>query len=173
LFDVYNHFNPPDTFGRPLRGEEWLQRALHEDQQAAGLLPPAPLGGPILAPLGGAILIGARARVDSAYRDWKGAINELWADKHHRLCLVEEEAARARQELLTEQAARALAKERYRIDTEERSKRARAEERERAERALAKERCRLDTTTVDATTVNTKTLDTLAIDAARTIFSWL
>ncbi len=54
------------------------------------------------------------ARADRAYRDWKRAIDELWADKHHRLCLVEEQAACARQEeaarhqqLLNEQAARA------------------------------------------------------------------
>ncbi len=38
---------PPDTFGRPIHNEDWLQQAIREDQQAAGLLPPVPLGGPI------------------------------------------------------------------------------------------------------------------------------
>ena len=106
LFEYYERYNRPDTFGRPIRDEDWHQRAICEDQQAAGLLPPEPLGGPIL--------LGARAHAERAYRDWKRAIDELWADEHHRLCLVEEQAARAcqeeaarRRQLVDEQAARA------------------------------------------------------------------
>ncbi len=34
--------------------------------------------------------------MERAYKDWKGAMDDLWANKHHRL--VEEQAARARQE---------------------------------------------------------------------------
>jgi hypothetical protein len=79
LFDYYERYNPSplDTCGRPICDEDWLQRALRKDHQAAGLLPPAPPGGPVL--------IGARARADRAYRDWKGANDELWAGEHHRL----------------------------------------------------------------------------------------
>jgi hypothetical protein len=36
---------PLDAFGRPLRIEDWHQRAFREDQQASGLLPPGPHGG--------------------------------------------------------------------------------------------------------------------------------
>jgi hypothetical protein len=106
LFEYHNRYNPPANVGRPLRDESWLQRAIREDQQAAGLLPPAQPGGPIC--------LGARARAEHAYRDWKAAIDDLWEDEHHRLCLIEEQAARARQEedarrqkLLDAQAARA------------------------------------------------------------------
>ena len=61
LFDCYERYNPPANVGRPLRVEGWLQRAIREDQQAAGLLPPAQPGGPIR--------LGARARAELAYRD--------------------------------------------------------------------------------------------------------
>ncbi len=90
VFDYYEHYNPPAGVGRPLCNEEWHQQAFCEDQQAARLLPPAPWGGPILH--------GARTRAERAYKDWKWAINDLWADKHHRQQLLEEQAARARQE---------------------------------------------------------------------------
>jgi hypothetical protein len=79
--------------------------AVCKDQQAAGLLPPSSPGGPIL--------LGARARAECAYQDWKGAINALWADKCHRLFLLDKEAARACQQaaccqhLLDEEAASA------------------------------------------------------------------
>ena len=95
---------PLDTFGRPLRIKDWHQRAIREDQQASGLLPPGPRGGPILH--------RCYARAERPYKDWKGAIDDLWADEHHRL--VKEQAARARQEeaarrtqLLKEQDAHA------------------------------------------------------------------
>ena len=89
LFDYYKRYNPPANVGRPLRNEEcWHQRAIHEDQQAAGLLPPGTPGGPILH--------GARARADRAYMDWKAAIDDLWADEYEALLV--EQAARARQE---------------------------------------------------------------------------
>ncbi len=63
VFDVYQKFNPPADVGCPLRDEEWLQRAFREDEQAAGILPPDPPGGPIL--------LGARAHAERAYLDWK------------------------------------------------------------------------------------------------------
>ncbi len=59
LFDDFQKFNPPAYAGRPLRNVEWLQRALREDRQAAGLLPPESPGGPIL--------LRARARAERAY----------------------------------------------------------------------------------------------------------
>ncbi len=106
VFDYYEHYNPPAGVSRPLRDEKWHQRAVREDQQTAGLLPPSLPGGPILH--------GARARLERTYHDWKQAINDLWADELHCLFLLDEEAARARhqeaarrQQLLDEQAARA------------------------------------------------------------------
>ncbi len=48
LFDYYERYNPPANVGRPLRDEEWHQRAIREDQQSAGLLPPEYAWGPIL-----------------------------------------------------------------------------------------------------------------------------
>ena len=157
LFDYYESYNPPplDTFGQPIC-EDWLQRATREDQRAARLLPPAPHGG--------AILTGAHARTDRAYRAWKRAIDELWADEHHRLCLVEEQATRARQEeaarrqkLLDEQAARA---------SQERAARARQEEaaiRASREGAAARVRARRE----EAADARRKTA------AAQLIFLWL
>ena len=95
---------PPANIGRPLRDEGWHQRAIREDQQAAGLLPPEPRGGPIHH--------GARAHADRAYRDWKAAIDDLWADEYEALlveqaaCARQEEDA-CRQKLLEAQAAHA------------------------------------------------------------------
>ena len=89
LFDYYERYNPPANVGQPLCDEEWHQRAIRKDQQAAGLLQPEPYGGPILH--------GARARADRAYRDWKAAIDNLSGDEYKALLLVEQ-AARARQE---------------------------------------------------------------------------
>ncbi len=61
---------------------------------------------------GGPILHGAHARADRTYRDWKAAINDLWADEYEALLV--EQAARAHQEeaahhqrLLNEHAAHA------------------------------------------------------------------
>jgi hypothetical protein len=39
VINNYLKFNPPADVGRPLCDEEWLQQALCEEQQAAGLLP--------------------------------------------------------------------------------------------------------------------------------------
>ena len=153
LFDYYERYNPPplDAFGRPLRIEDWQQRAIREDQEAAGLLPPGPVGGPIL--------LGAYARADRAYKDWKGAIDELWACEHHRL--VEEQAARARKEeaarrtqLLHEQDARARQVARRQQLLDEQAARARQE----AARARQEEASRRRQ---------------LLNKAARTIFLWL
>jgi len=87
LFDYYERYNPPANAGRPLCHEEWHQLAIHEDQQAAGLLPPGPRGGPILH--------GACACADRAYTVWKGAINVLFEDKYK--ALLEEHATAPRQ----------------------------------------------------------------------------
>jgi hypothetical protein len=91
VFDNYQKFNPPADVGHPLCNEEWLQQALCEDQQAAGLLPPKLPEGPIL--------LGACARAERAYKDWKWAVNKLW--EHKRRCLQ----MAARQRLLDERAA--------------------------------------------------------------------
>jgi hypothetical protein len=88
LFDYYERHNPPANVGRPLRDKEWHQRAICEDQQAAGLLPPGTPGGPILH--------GAPARADRTYMDWKAAIDDLWADEYKALLV--EQAACTRQE---------------------------------------------------------------------------
>jgi hypothetical protein len=89
--------------------DDYIGRALREDQQAAGLLPPKSPGGPILH--------GARARAEHADRDWKWVVDELWEDERHRLQTaahqrhLDEETARQRQEanhrqqLLDERAA--------------------------------------------------------------------
>ncbi len=69
VFDDFQKFNPPANVGRPFRDKEWLQQALCKDQQAAGLLPPKLPGGPIL--------LGAHARAERAYQDWKWAVDEL------------------------------------------------------------------------------------------------
>ncbi len=90
VFDYYEHYNPPAGVGCPLCNEEWHQRAVREDQQTAGLLPPSLPGG--------LILHGARARSECAYHDWKWAINDLWADERHRLFLLDKEAACARRQ---------------------------------------------------------------------------
>jgi hypothetical protein len=88
----YLKFNPPADVGCPLCNEEWLQRALREDQQAAGLLPQKFPGGPILH--------GARARTEHAYQDWKWAVEDLWEDERHclqtaaRQCHLDKETAR-------------------------------------------------------------------------------
>ena len=126
LFDYYDRYNPPplDTFGRPLRIEEWHQRAVREDRQAAGLLAPGLGGGPILH--------GFYARAERAYTAWKGAIDDLWAYEQHRL--VEEQAAHARQE----ESARARREEATaRARREEAAARARNEEAARARNEAA------------------------------------
>ena len=151
------------------------------------MLPPGPRGGPILH--------GCYARAERAYEDWKGAIDDLWADKHHRL--VEEQAARARQEeaarrtqLLNEQDARARQVARRQQLVNEEAARTRREEaaaRARQEAARAcqallteQERCRIDVEeraerelAEERLRLDTATVDTFAINAARTIFLWL
>jgi hypothetical protein len=109
VFDDFQKFNPPAYADRPLHNEEWLQRALREDQQATDLLPPKLPVGPIL--------LGARACAERAYQDWKWAVDELWEHERHRLQTVaqkhhiDEQAAHKKQEaphrqcLLEERAA--------------------------------------------------------------------
>ncbi len=105
MFDDYQKFNPPANVVCLLCNEEWLQRALREDQQAASLLPPKLPGGPIL--------LGARAHTECTYKDWKWAVNKLWEHKHHRLqtaaCqrLLDECDAHECQEATHQKAARA------------------------------------------------------------------
>ena len=135
-----NATTSPANVGQPLYDEEWHQRAIREDQQAAGLLPTVPRGGPILH--------GCYARAERAYKDWKGAIDDMWADEHHRL--FEAQAARARQEeaarrtqLLHEQDARARQVARRQQLLNEEAARARQEEaaaRARQEEATARAR---------------------------------
>jgi hypothetical protein len=96
VFDNFQKINPPADVGHPFRDKEWLQPALCEDQQAAGLLPPKSPRGPIL--------LGARARAERAYQDWKWTVDTLWEDEHHRLqtaacqCHVDEQAGCKQQE---------------------------------------------------------------------------
>ncbi len=107
MFDYYERCNPPANVGRPLCDEEWHQRAIREDQQSAGLLPPE---------YAGPILHGARACADRAYRDWKAVVDDLWADEYEALliqqatCARQEEAARS-QRPLDKHAARARQQE--------------------------------------------------------------
>ncbi len=60
---------------------------------------------------GGAILLGARAHAERAYKDWKWAVNKLWEHEHHclqtaaRQCLLDERAAHERQEAARQEAA--------------------------------------------------------------------
>ncbi len=103
VFDDYQKFNPPANVGCPLRNEEWLQRALCKDQQAASLLPPKLSGGTILP--------GACAHPERAYKDWKWAVDELLEHKHHclqtaaRQRLLDERAAHKHQEATRQEAA--------------------------------------------------------------------
>jgi hypothetical protein len=103
VFDDYQKFNPLANVGRLLCDEEWLQQALCKDQQAVGLLPPKLPRGPIL--------LGACARAERAYKDWKWAVNKLWEYKHHclqlaaRQHLLDEHAAHERQEAACQEAA--------------------------------------------------------------------
>jgi hypothetical protein len=109
LFDYYRSYNPPANVGRPPPYEEWLQRAIREDQEAAGLLPPE-------QPYWGPLLHEARACTDCAYRDWKAAIDDLWGDKYEALLVMQAASARQneaahRQWLLDEHTARARQQE--------------------------------------------------------------
>jgi hypothetical protein len=96
VFDACQKFNPPVDVGCPFRNKEWLQQGLCKDQQAAGLLPPKLPGGPIL--------LGACARAERAYKDWKWEVNKLWEHKRHHLqtaarqCLLDKLAAHKCQE---------------------------------------------------------------------------
>jgi hypothetical protein len=91
VFNDFQKFYPPANVGRPFCNEEWLQRALCEDQQAAGLLP--------LKLPGGAILLGACARAECTYQVWKWTVDALWEDERHHLQTA------ARQRHIDEQAA--------------------------------------------------------------------
>ncbi len=79
VFGDFQKFNPPADVGPPFCNKERLQQALREDQQAASLL--------LLKLPGGPILLGARARAERAYQDWKWAVEALWEDERHRLQL--------------------------------------------------------------------------------------
>ena len=180
LFDYYKSYNPPGNVGRPPPYEEWLQRAIREDQQAAGLLPTVPRGGPILH--------GCYARAERAYKDWKGAIDDMWADEHHRL--FEAQAARARQEeaarrtqLLHEQDARArqvarrqqlLNEEAARARQEEAAARARQEEATRRLQLLDEQAAHArQEAAARACQEEASRRQMLLNEAARTIFLWL
>jgi hypothetical protein len=91
VINSYLKFDPSANVGRSLRNEEWLQQALCKDQQVASLLPPKLPGGPIL--------LGARARAERYYQDWKWTVNALWEDERHRLQMA------ARQRHFDKQAA--------------------------------------------------------------------
>ncbi len=112
VFNVYRKFNPPADAGRPLRDEEWLQRAFRNDEQAAGILPPDPPGGPIL--------LGARARAERAYLDWRWMVDALWEDECRCQQLLNKHAACARQEAADacarQEAAIACARQEAAID---------------------------------------------------------
>ncbi len=85
-----NTTTPRPALVAPFAMRNGINEEFREDQQAAALPPTALWGGPILH--------GARARAERAYKDWKWAIDDLWADERHRQQLLEEQAARARQE---------------------------------------------------------------------------
>jgi hypothetical protein len=95
LFDYYRSYNPPANVCRPPSYKELLQRAIREDQEAAGLLPPE-------QPYWGPLLHEAHACTDRAYRDWKAAIDDLWADEY--AAHARQEAACAAQRFLHERA---------------------------------------------------------------------
>jgi hypothetical protein len=103
VFDNYKKINPLADVGCPFCNKEWLQQALCEDQQAASLLPLKLPGGPIL--------LGARARTERAYKDWRWAVDELWEHKRHRLqtaarqCLLDKRATQECQEAACQEAA--------------------------------------------------------------------
>ncbi len=108
VFRSYQVYNPP---GDP-HDEDWLERAYHEDLQAAGLLTPdATPRFPLVW------------RAECAYQDWKWTVDLVWEslrycqqqlydkleeaarqnflhDKHHQCLLDEERAAQARHEAL-------------------------------------------------------------------------
>ena len=147
LFDYYRSYNPPANVGRPPPYEEWLQRAIREDRDAAGLLPPE-------QPYYGPLLHEARARADRAYRDWKAAIDDLWADKYETLLV----AARARQrEAARQEAARTA----HRL-LHEQADRARQKAAARRQRSLDEETAR-----------RRHVVQTRQTAAARVIFLWL
>ena len=92
LFGYYRSYtNPPANVGQPPPYKEWLQRTIREDQEVAGLLPPE-------QPYWGPLLHEACARADRAYRVWKAAIDNLWADEY--TAHARQEAACAAQRLL-------------------------------------------------------------------------
>ncbi len=91
MFDNFQKIYPTADVGCPFCIEEWLQRALREDQQATGLLSPKSSGG--------LIFLGARARAGRAHQDWKWTVDALWEDERHRLQTA------ARQRHIDEQAA--------------------------------------------------------------------
>jgi hypothetical protein len=103
VFVNYQKFNPLVYAGCPLCNKEWLQQALCQDQQAAGLLTTKFPRGPIL--------LGARDRAECTYKDWKWAVDKLWEHEHHRLqtaarqCILDQRAASKRQEAARQEAA--------------------------------------------------------------------
>ena len=147
LFDYYRSYNPPANVGRPPPYEEWLQQAIREDREAAGLLPPE-------QPYYGPLLHEARARADRAYRDWKAAIDDLWADEYGTLLV----AARARQREAARQEAASTA---HRL-LHEQADRARQEAATRRQRSLDKE-----------TACPRRAVQARQTAAARVIFLWL
>ncbi len=103
--------------------------------------------------------------------------NDLWADEHHCLCLVEEQAARARQEedgcrqkLLDAQAARARQEDAARARQEAA---ARARQEETAARARQEAAARARQEAAHACKEEASRCQQLLNEAARTIFLWL
>ncbi len=169
LFDYYKRYNPLANVGQLLRDKEcWHQRAIHEDQQAAGLLPPGTPGGPILH--------GARDPVDRAYMDWKAAIDDLWADEYQALlveqatCARQEEAAHC-QRLLDKHAVRSRQQEEA-----ARQEAARAAQRLLHERAALKrqgEAARRQRLLDEQSACHRRVAQAWQTAAARVIFLWL
>jgi hypothetical protein len=68
---------------------------------------------------GGPILHGARARAERTYKDWKWAIDDLWAEERHCQQLLDEQAARARQEGAAARARQEAARRQQLLDEQE------------------------------------------------------
>jgi hypothetical protein len=103
--------------------DDWFDCAWCGDHQAAGLLPPSPLGGPIL--------IEGCTCAEQTYKDWKWVKDKLWEDERQRYqaaaCqfLINKDTPRLQQEaaccqqLLDERAAQRLLNKRAAYECQE------------------------------------------------------